>query len=237
MRKDITEETKQRLIPIYEQVEKDFKEFPYIKTTEDFFIWRDIIKNGIEEQIIKLQKPCDDKTKKKLRNKIVEEEIEGNDSLELLYAWTKCTRMITGAKAFVRMVNHEYGIEGNDHIIKATTILHDYLKENGKANTNDLFDILQIRELSLLVKYPSIQRTINTPYEFERAVVKEDESEAWSAPLFITLLRAYGVDGEDLLEVSKQVESLSKKYIKEIEDKNTNTLDVSFKKYVYYKRG
>ena len=82
-----------------------------------------------------------------------------------------------------------------------------------------------------------MQRTISSPYEFERAVVKEDESEAWSAPLFITLLRAYGVDGEDLLEVSKQVESLSKKYIKEIENKNTNTLDVSSKKYVYDKRG
>ena len=213
MRKDITEETKQRLIPIYEQVEKDFKEFPYIKTTEDFFIWRDIIKNGIEEQAIKLQKPCDDKTKKKLRNKIVEDEIKGNDSLELLYAWSKCTRMITGAKAFVRMVNHEYGIEGNDHIIKATTILHNYLKENGKANTNDLFDILQIRDLSLLVKYSSMQRTINTPYEFERAIVKEDESEAWSAPLFVTMLKAYGIEKDDLLVIGRKVIEDSKNYI------------------------
>ena len=50
MRKDITEETKQRLIPIYEQVEKDFKKFPYIKTTEDFFIWRSQIKEAIEEE-------------------------------------------------------------------------------------------------------------------------------------------------------------------------------------------
>lgn len=213
MRKDITEETKQRLIPIYEQVEKDFKEFPYIKTTEDFFIWRDIIKNGIEEQAIKLQKPCDDKTKKKLRNKIVEDEIKGNDSLELLYAWSKCTRMITGAKAFVRMVNHEYGIEGNDHIIKATTILHNHLEENGKANTNDLFDILQIRELSLLVKYPSMQRTISSPYEFERAIVKEDESEAWSAPLFVTMLKAYGIEKDDLLVIGRKVIEDSKNYI------------------------
>ena len=112
-------------------------------------------------------------------NNIIEDEIEGNDSLELLYAWTKCSRMITGAKAFVRMVNDEYNIEGNDHVIKATTILHKHLKENGKANTSDLFNILQIRELSLLVKYPPLQRTINTPYEFERAIVKEDESEAY----------------------------------------------------------
>ena len=219
MRKDITEETKQRLIPIYEQVEKDFKEFPHIKTTEDFFIWRDIIKNGIEEQFIKLQKPCDDKTKKKLRNKIVEEAIEGNDSLELLYAWTNCTRMITGAKAFVRMVNDEYGIEGNDHVIKATTVLHEHLKGNGKANTSDLFDILQIRELSLLVKYPSMQRTINTPYEFERAIVKEDESEAWSAPLFVTMLKAYGIEAEDLLVIGRKVIEEGKDYIAETRNK------------------
>ena len=215
MRKDINEETKKRLIPIYEQVEKDFSNFPYIKTTEDFFIWRDIIKNGIEEQFIKLQQPCDDKTKKRLRNKIVEEAIEGNDSLELLYAWTKCVRMITGAKAFVRMVNDEYNIEGNDHVIKATTVLHKHLKENGKANTSDLFDILQIRELSLLVKYPSLQRTINTPYEFERAIVKEDESEAWSAPLFVTMLKAYGIEKDDLLIIGRKVIEESKNYIEE----------------------
>ena len=215
MRKDITEATKQRLIPIYEQVEKDFMEFPEIKTTEDFFIWRDSIKKKIEDDFLKCKKDCDDKTKKKLRNKIVEKAIGGNDSLELLYAWSKCSRMITGSKALVRLVNDEYGIEGNDHIIKATTILHRHLKENGKANTNDLFDILQIRELSLLVKYPSLQRTINTPYEFERAIVKEDESEAWSAPLFVTMLKAYGIEKDDLLIIGRKVIEESKNYIEE----------------------
>ena len=219
MRKDITEATKQRLIPIYEQVEKDFMEFPEIKTTEDFFIWRDSIKKKIEDDFLKCKKDCDDKTKKKLRNKIVEKAIRGNDSLELLYAWSKCSRMITGSKALVRLVNDEYGIEGNDHIIKATTILHRHLKENGKANTNDLFDILQIRELSLLVKYPSMQRTINTPYEFERAIVKEDESEAWSAPLFVTMLKAYGIEAEDLLVIGRKVIEEGKDYIAETRNK------------------
>ena len=215
MRKDINEETKKRLIPIYEQVEKDFSNFPDIKTTEDFFIWRDKVKNMIELQLRGTIKQNDSSYKKKLRNNIIEDEIEGNDSLELLYAWTKCSRMITGAKAFVRMVNDEYNIEGNDHIIKATTILHKHLKENGKANTSDLFDILQIRELSLLVKYPSLQRTINTPYEFERAIVKEDESEAWSAPLFVTMLKAYGVEKDDLLIIGRKVIEESKNYIEE----------------------
>ena len=220
MRKDITEATKQRLIPIYEQIEKDFMEFPEIKTTEDFFIWRDSIKKKIEDDFLKCKKDCDDKTKKKLRNKIVEKAIGGNDSLELLYAWSKCSRMITGSKALVRLVNDEYGIEGNDHIIKATTILHRHLKENGKANTNDLFDILQIRELNLLVKYPSLQRTINTPYEFEKAIVKEDENEAWSAPLFVTMLKAYGIEKDDLLIIGRKVIEESKNYI--IETRNTH---------------
>ena len=215
MRKDINEETKKRLISIYEQVEKDFSNFPDIKTTEDFFIWRDKVKNMIELQLRGTIKQNDSSYKKKLRNNIIEDEIEGNDSLELLYAWTKCSRMITGAKAFVRMVNDEYNIEGNDHVIKATTILHKHLKENGKANTSDLFDILQIRELSLLVKYPSLQRTINTPYEFERAIVKEDESEAWSAPLFVTMLKAYGVEKDDLLIIGRKVIEESKNYIEE----------------------
>ena len=234
MRKDITEETKQRLIPIYEQVEKDFKEFPEINTTEDFFIWRDNIKKEIEEQFIKAQKPCDDKTKKILRNKKVEEAIEGNDSLELLYAWTKCDRMITGTKALIRTINNQYGIEDNDHVIKATNVLHQYLIEHGKANTSDLFDILQIEELNLLVKYPSSQRTINTPYEFERAIVKEDEGEAWPAPLFVTLLKAYGINKEDLLAIGREVISLGKEYINNIKKKNS---DVSSKKYIYMKRG
>lgn len=215
MRKDINEETKKRLIPIYEQVEKDFSDFPFIKTTEDLFIWRDKVKNMIELQLRGTIKQNDSSYKKKLRNNIIEDEIEGNDSLELLYAWTKCVRMITSAKAFVRMVNDEYNIEGNDHVIKATTILHKHLKENGKANTSDLFDILQIRELSLLVKYPSLQRTINTPYEFERAIVKEDESEAWSAPLFVTMLKAYGVEKDDLLIIGRKVIEESKNYIEE----------------------
>lgn len=237
MRKDITEETKQRLIPIYEQVEEDFKKFPYIKTTEDFFIWRSQIKEAIEEKLKNTDKKNDDEYKAQLRDKIIEDEIKGNKSLELLYDWANFYIKIDESKANLRLTNYQYGIEDNNHIIKVSSLLHNQLVKQGKANANDLSNILQIRELSLLVKYPPMQRTISSPYEFERAIVKEDENDTWSAPLFITLLRVYGVDGKDLLEVSQQVEALSKEYIKEIEDKNTNNLDVSSKKYVYDKRG
>ena len=74
MRKDINEETKKRLIPIYEQVEKDFSNFPDIKTTEDFFIWRDKVKNMIELQLRGTIKQNDSSYKKKLRNNIIEDE-------------------------------------------------------------------------------------------------------------------------------------------------------------------
>lgn len=231
MRKDISEETKKRLIPIYEQVEEDFSKFPNIKTTEDFFIWREQVKNIVEDRVKGTDKQNDINYKKKLRNKIIEDEIKGNSSLELLNDWSKCYRMIDRAKGAIRTFNDHYGIDDKDHVIKASTILHKHLVSNGKAHTSDLFDILQIRELNLLVKQP-IKRTINTPYEFERAIVKEDESEAWSAPLFVTLLRAYGVEGEDLLTVGRKVEALGKAYIN-----NINNSNVSSKKYVYTKRG
>ena len=89
MRKDISEETKKRLIPIYEQVEEDFSKFPNIKTTEDFFIWREQVKNIVEDRVKGTDKQNDINYKKKLRNKIIEDEIKGNSSLELLNDWSK----------------------------------------------------------------------------------------------------------------------------------------------------
>lgn len=215
MRKDITEETKQRLIPIYEQVEKDFKKFPYIKTTEDFFIWRSQIKEAIEEKLKNTDKKNDDEYKAQLRDKIIEDEIKGNKSLELLYDWANFYIKIDESKANLRLTNYQYGIEDNNHIIKVSSLLHNQLVKQGKANANDLSNILQIRELSLLVKYPPMQRTISSPYEFERAIVKEDESEAWSAPLFVTMLKAYGVEKDDLLIIGRKVIEESKNYIEE----------------------
>ncbi len=223
MRKDITLETKERLIPIYEQVEKDFIEFPNIKTTEDFFAWRDNIKKEIENKYVKAQKTCDDKTKKILRNKKVEETIQGNESLEMLYAWTKCDRMVTGTKALIRTVNDRYGIEDNDHVIKASDVLHNHLKENGKANTDDLFNLFQIPELNLLVKYQNYEfKPITTPFEFERLIFKQDES-PWPAPLFIAALKAYGVETEDLLAIGRKFMVLGKNYIEAVKNNYSNT--------------
>lgn len=234
MRKKLNEETKQKLITIYNQVENDFKQFPNIKTTEDFFIFREEIKKLVEKRVKGTDKENNIEYKKALRNKIIEDEIKGNKSLELLYDWSKFYRMISRSKGKLRFINDQYGIEDNDHVIKATSLLHNHLVEQGKANTKDLFDIFQLREINLGVRYTL--RTINTPYEFERVIVKEDETESWPAPLFIMLLEAYGVTGEDLLEVGREFETLSNKYLEDIKVSDSIGQDDE-KKYTHTIKG
>lgn len=213
MRKDINENDKNRLIAIYKEVENDFNNFPIqLESVEDFFIWRSEIKETIENEL--KNKDKDEEYKEKLRDKIIEDEIKGNKSLELLYDWSKFYIIVDESKGKLRSINDQYGLDDNDHVIKATSLLHNHLVGQSKANTKDLFDIFQIREINLGIRYTL--RTINTPYEFERIIVKEDETEAWPAPLFIMLLEAYGVTGEDLLEVGKKFEDLSNKYIEDI---------------------
>ena len=150
MRKDINEEDKSRLIAICNNVENDFKNSPVpIENVEDFFIWRDNIKLSIEEKLKNTAKEKDTEYKRCLRNNIIEEEIKGNKSLELLYDWSKFYRIIRRSKGKLRFINDQYGIEDNDHVIKATSLLHSHLVGQGKANTKDLFDIFQIREINL----------------------------------------------------------------------------------------
>lgn len=215
MRKDINENDKIRLIAIYKEVENDFNNFSIkIESVKDLFSWRSKIKEGIESALANTDKQKDVAYKNKLRDKIMEDEIKDNNSLKLLYDWSKFYMKVDESKGKLRSFNNQYGLDDNDHVIKATSLLHNHLVRQGKANTKDLFDIFQIKEINLGVRYTL--RTINTPYEFERIIVKEDETEAWPAPLFIVLLRAYGVTGEDLLEVGKKFEDLSNKYIEDI---------------------
>lgn len=214
MRKELDYETKQRLINIYKQVEEDFSKFPNIKTTEDIFRWRDSVKESITD--------TNGDYDKSLRNEIVEDAIKDNYSLKLLYDWAKCYRMIDNAKADVYMTKIAYNInDRNSYRIKATHILHRELVSQGKANSDDLFNILHAQDenLNLYLKYPlDQQRTLNTGYEFERAIVKEEDTAPWPAPLFVTLLRAYGIEGKDLLEVGRKTECLAKEYVDDIKN-------------------
>ena len=207
--KKLDQKTENKLKEMYHQIEEDFKSFPYIVTTEDFFRWREAVKeaNGDDGE---------------LRNEEVERIIRGNHSLELLYDWSKFYRMIDRTKAKVYTTKEEYGIEDPSlYHIKATKVLHEYLVENHKGNTEQLFGIFQIPELNLGTVY-SLKRTINTPYEFERIVVKEEYYEPWQAKLFVTLLRAYEIEGKDLLAVGREVEAIGNNCIQEIEENYAN---------------
>lgn len=207
----------ERINEICRQVENDFKQFPNIKTTEDFFIWREQVKEESNND-------------GKLRNKRIEDAIKGNSSLELLNDWSKCYRMIDRTKAKLYMTRSNYNmLDDNNYRIKATIILHNHLIEKGKANTADLFGALKRFGLN----YPIEQRTISTSYEFERCIVKEEDNAPWPSVLFITLLKAYGIEGEDLLEVGRKVESLGNYYIEEIVKSHR---DPSLKPYVYTKK-
>lgn len=198
----LTREEELELIKMYQQVEEDFAAFPEIQTTEDFFRWREKLKreNGEDGD---------------LRTKILEEKISGNKSLELLYAWSKFSRMVDKSKAGLYLTKSENNMEDDPRTIKAAGMLHRELAEKGKLNPERLFGIYRIKDINLGVKYPT-GRSFNTPYEYEKALVKEDVQQAWPAVLFVALMNAYGIEADDLVSVGRKVESQANQYIAEI---------------------
>lgn len=199
MRK-LTAVEEQELTKMYKQVQQDFKSFPEIKTTEDLFRWREKVKEENSEDGA-------------LRNQIIEQEIAGNHSMELLYAWSKFTRMVDRTKANVYMTKLNCDIENpNVYRIKAATMLHSYLNEHQKAHEERLFGIYKVDELKLGIKYPKERRFSNSR-EYVKSLVKEDEQQSWPVVLFVTLMNAYGIEAEDLLTVGRAVEKKGNEYI------------------------
>lgn len=195
----LTVEEEQALVKMYKQVEKDFEEFPEIKTTEDLFRWREQVKE-------------ENKENGEIRNQIIEEKIKGNKSMELLYAWSKFTRMIDRAKANVFMTKLSCNAEENSYQINAANMLHDRLTRKKKDRSDRLFGMYKIEELSLGIKFPT-ERSFHTPYEYEKALITEDEEQSWPAVLFVALMNAYGIEEEDLLETGREAERKGKEYI------------------------
>lgn len=195
----LTVEEEQALVKMYKQVEKDFEEFPEIKTTEDLFRWREQVKE-------------ENKENGEIRNQIIEEKIKGNKSMELLYAWSKFTRMIDRAKANVFMTKLSCDAEENSYQINAANMLHDRLTRKKKDRSDRLFGMYKIEELSLGIKFPT-ERSFHTPYEYEKALITEDEEQSWPAVLFVALMNAYGIEEEDLLETGREAERKGKEYI------------------------
>lgn len=199
MMEKLTVEEEQALVKMYKQVEKDFEEFPEIKTTEDLFRWREQVKE-------------ENKENGEIRNQIIEEKIKGNKSMELLYAWSKFTRMIDRAKANVFMTKLSCDAEENSYQINAANMLHDRLTRKEKDRSDRLFGMYKIEELSLGIKFPT-ERSFHTPYEYEKALITEDEEQSWPAVLFVALMNAYGIEEEDLLETGREAERKGKEYI------------------------
>lgn len=195
----LTVEEEQALVKMYKQVEKDFEEFPEIKTTEDLFRWREQVKE-------------ENKENGEIRNQIIEEKIKGNKSMELLYAWSKFTRMIDRAKANVFMTKLSCDAEENSYQINAANMLHNRLTRKKKDRSDRLFGMYKIEELSLGIKFPT-ERSFHTPYEYEKALITEDEEQSWPAVLFVALMNAYGIEEEDLLETGREAERKGKEYI------------------------
>lgn len=199
MMEKLTVEEEQALVKMYKQVEKDFEEFPEIKTTEDLFRWREQVKE-------------ENKENGEIRNQIIEKKIKGNKSMELLYAWSKFTRMIDRAKANVFMTKLSCDAEENSYQINAANMLHDRLTRKKKDRSDRLFGMYKIEELSLGIKFPT-ERSFHTPYEYEKALITEDEEQSWPAVLFVALMNAYGIEEEDLLETGREAERKGKEYI------------------------
>lgn len=199
MMEKLTVEEEQALVKMYKQVEKDFEEFPEIKTTEDLFRWREQVKE-------------ENKENGEIRNQIIEEKIKGNKSMELLYAWSKFTRMIDRANANVFMTKLSCNIDEDSYQINAAHMLHEHLTRKHKDHTDRLFGIYKIEELNLGIKYPT-ERSFHTPYEYEKALITEDEEQSWPVVLFVALMNAYGIEEEDLLETGREAERKGKEYI------------------------
>ncbi len=195
----LTQEEEQVLVKMYKAVEKDFEEFPEIKTTEDLFRWREQVKE-------------ENKENGEIRNQIIEEKIKGNKSMELLYAWSKFTRMIDRAKANVFMAKLSCDADEDSYQINAANMLHERLTRKKKDRTDRLFGMYKIEELSLGIKFPT-ERSFHTPYEYEKALITEDEEQSWPVVLFVALMNAYGIEEEDLLETGREAERKGKEYI------------------------
>lgn len=202
MRK-LTAVEEQELIKMYKQVEKGFESFTEIKTTEDLFRWREKVKEENNED-------------GKLRNEIIEQRIKGNQSLELLYAWSKFTRMVTRAKASLNLAKRNCGItSSNAYRLKASTMLHDHLEKSEKAREDRLFGIYKVEEIGLERTFPN-ERKFSNSHEYVKSLVKEDDQQPWPAVLFVTLMNAYGIEAEDLLTVGRAVEKKGREYVADI---------------------
>ncbi len=197
MPRTFSEEYEKELKDIIENTDEDLRNMPkemkHIRTTEDFFAWRDNVKseNGNDKEV---------------RNEIVENLIKGNESLELLYAWTKFYRVVDKASSDV----------------SPKILFYKYADNSKQLNSQRLFDVIHIHSTKRPVGLRQGFRNFNTPYEFTRLMIVDEDYEPWPIDVLIILMKAYGINSNFLLgfasiidECEKEKEENNKMLIKE----------------------
>ncbi|MDD3341057.1 MAG: hypothetical protein PHN72_02505 [Bacilli bacterium] len=186
---------------IYMQTRIDFDSFKEkeivknwgpIYTTSDFFTWRDFLKTSEKENSEK-------------RNKLVEEAIANNPSLELLYSWTKFSRVITRtrAAAYVDIENMKNSNYYNNALLERkyfnpNTIATSYLSSHTKNNEKQLFEARKILSMN--------PKTFYSVYEFQKLIMTDEESSIpWNVEDLVILLNAYGITKKDLLTMAQRI--------------------------------
>lgn len=191
MPRTFSEEYERELKDIIETTDRDLENIPeemkHIRTTESFFAWRDNVKS---------QNGND----KEIRNEIVENLIRGNKSLELLYDWTKFYRVIDKANLDV----------------SPKSLFYKYAEKSTQLNTQRLFDIIHVHNTRKPIGLRPGFRNFNTPYEFIKLMLVDEDYEPWPIDVLIILMKAYGIDSNFLLGFASVIDE----YQKEKEENN-----------------
>lgn len=199
---NFTEEYEKELIEIIESTDNDLKNMPKeiskIRTTADFFAFRDFVKseNGYD---------------KYLRNKIVEDLIKGNESLELLYAWSKFYRVIDKSRAIVYNAQDKFErehISFNKEIASSfnpVTLSYSFFTKTN-FNKKRLFDIIKIQSVERPIGLRKGFRNFGSEYEFLKYMLLDEENEPWPIDILLILLKAYGIDKSQLKAFTEIIE-------------------------------
>ena len=197
MRK-LTAVEEQELIKMYKQVEKDFESFTEIKTTEDLFRWREKVKEENNED-------------GKVRNEIIEQRIKGNQSLELLYAWSKFYRVIDKSRAIVYNAQDKFErehISFNKEIASSfnpVTLSYSFFTKTN-FNKKRLFDIIKIQSVERPIGLRKGFKNFGSEYEFLKYMLLDEENEPWPIDILLILLKAYGIDKSQLKAFTELIE-------------------------------
>ena len=179
-------------------------------TTADFFQWMSHIKSLLHED-------------KDARDRVVKEAIAGNETMELLYAWSDFSRSIDDRRASVYDTIHEnsaFGPSYNDEVLAAyqfnpAIIVNTYLAKHLKENQYHLFDAIPSCKLGFDPNFKSF----TTPYEFQKMLYTDEiHPYPWGMICLSVLLKAYGITKEDFSHMKDEIKIYGDSLLQEAEN-------------------